>query len=81
MSEATRGGVRSPAKRGAWARPRSAGPTALAAEATAKITPARAAAFEILRLVGEGKGHSDELLHSPRMEGLCRRTATWRRRW
>ena len=46
------------------ARPRSAGPTASAAEAIAKISPARAAAFEILTLVGEGKGHSDELLHS-----------------
>ena len=28
------------------------------------------AAFEILMLVGEGKGHSDELLHSARTEGL-----------
>jgi 16S rRNA (cytosine967-C5)-methyltransferase len=35
-----------------------------------KIAPARLAAFEILTLVGEGKGHSDELLHSPRMEAL-----------
>ncbi len=35
-----------------------------------KIAPARLAAFEILRLVGEGKGHSDELLHSERMEML-----------
>jgi 16S rRNA (cytosine967-C5)-methyltransferase len=52
------------------ARPASAGPTASAAEATAKITPARAAAFEILTLVGENKGHSDELLHSPRTEAL-----------
>ena len=52
-------------KRGARARPRSAGPTASAAEAIAKISPARAAAFEILTLVGEGKGHSDELLCGP----------------
>jgi 16S rRNA (cytosine967-C5)-methyltransferase len=52
------------------ARPASAGPTASAAEATAKITPARAAAFEILTLVGENKGHSDELLHSPRTAEL-----------
>jgi 16S rRNA (cytosine967-C5)-methyltransferase len=37
---------------------------------TAKITPARLAAFEILKLVGEGKGHSDELLHSARTEAL-----------
>jgi 16S rRNA (cytosine967-C5)-methyltransferase len=43
----------------------SAGPTASAAEAIAKVSPSRAAAFEILTLVGEGKGHSDELLHSP----------------
>ena len=28
------------------------------------ISPARTAAFEILSRVGEGKGHSDELLHS-----------------
>jgi 16S rRNA (cytosine967-C5)-methyltransferase len=55
---------------GVRARPASAGPTASAAEATAKITPARRAAFEILILVGEGKGHSDELLHSPRTEEL-----------
>ena len=52
------------------ARPASAGPTASAAEAIAKITPARRAAFEILTLVGAGKGHSDELLHSARTEGL-----------
>jgi 16S rRNA (cytosine967-C5)-methyltransferase len=38
--------------------------------AIGKIAPARLAAFEILTLVGEGKGHSDELLHSPRMEAL-----------
>jgi 16S rRNA (cytosine967-C5)-methyltransferase len=36
----------------------------------AKITPARLAAFEILKLVGEGKGHSDELLHSARVDAL-----------
>jgi 16S rRNA (cytosine967-C5)-methyltransferase len=51
-------------------RPRSAGPTASAAEAIAKIAPARAAAFEILTLVGAGKGHSDELLHSARTDEL-----------
>jgi 16S rRNA (cytosine967-C5)-methyltransferase len=38
--------------------------------AIAKITPARLAAFEILKLVGEGKGHSDELLHSARVDAL-----------
>jgi 16S rRNA (cytosine967-C5)-methyltransferase len=37
---------------------------------TPKVTPARRAAFEILTLVGEGKGHSDELLHSARTEAL-----------
>jgi 16S rRNA (cytosine967-C5)-methyltransferase len=36
----------------------------------AKITPARLAAFEILKAVGEGKGHSDELLHSARVDSL-----------
>ncbi len=51
-------------------RPASAGPTASAEAAIAKITPARLAAFEILKLVGEGKGHSDELLHSARMDAL-----------
>lgn len=51
-------------------RPASAGPTASAETAIGKIAPARLAAFEILTLVGEGKGHSDELLHSPRMEAL-----------
>jgi 16S rRNA (cytosine967-C5)-methyltransferase len=52
------------------ARPVSAGPTASAAEASAKITPARAAAFEILTLIGANKGHSDELLHSARTDAL-----------
>ena len=51
-------------------RPDSAGPTASAGAAIAKVTPARWAAFEILKLVGEGKGHSDELLHSSRLETL-----------
>jgi 16S rRNA (cytosine967-C5)-methyltransferase len=51
-------------------RPESAGPTASAAEAKQKISAARAAAFEILTLVGEGKGHSDELLHSAPTDAL-----------
>ena len=51
-------------------RPASARPTAGVEAATAKITPARLAAFEILKLVGEGKGHSDELLHSARVDTL-----------
>jgi 16S rRNA (cytosine967-C5)-methyltransferase len=37
---------------------------------TPKVTPARRVAFEILTLVGEGKGHSDELLHSVRTDTL-----------
>ena len=45
-------------------RPAAAGPTLSAAEARAKVSPARLAAFEILLLVAHGKGHSDELLHS-----------------
>ena len=51
-------------------RPASAGPTLSAEEALAKITPARRAAFEVLTLVGENKGHSDELLHSALTEAL-----------
>jgi 16S rRNA (cytosine967-C5)-methyltransferase len=51
-------------------RPASAGPTAGVEAAIAKVTPARWAAFEILKLVGEGKGHSDELLHSARVDAL-----------
>lgn len=51
-------------------RPASAGLTAGAEAAVAKITPARLAAFEILKLVGECRGHSDELLHSARVDEL-----------
>ena len=51
-------------------RPASAGPTRSAEEAQAKVSPARRVAFEILLLVDAGKGHSDELLHGPRMEEL-----------
>ena len=51
-------------------RPSTAGPTLSAEEALAKVTPARRTAFEILTLVGENKGHSDELLHSPLTEAL-----------
>jgi 16S rRNA (cytosine967-C5)-methyltransferase len=57
-------------KKFAKARPVSAGPTLGAAEAQAKITPARRVAFEILTLVEAGKGHSDELLHGVRMNDL-----------
>lgn len=51
-------------------RPASAGPTRSAEEAQAKVSPARRVAFEILTLVGAGKGHSDELLHGVRVEEL-----------
>lgn len=34
------------------------------------ISPARTAAFEVLMLVAMGRGHSDELLHSSRLDGL-----------
>ena len=37
---------------------------------TVRISPARAAAFEILGLVGQGKGHSDELLHGRHLKVL-----------
>ncbi len=37
---------------------------------TPKVTAARRVAFEILTLVGERQGHSDELLHSARTEAL-----------
>jgi 16S rRNA (cytosine967-C5)-methyltransferase len=52
-------------------RPASAGPTAGVGAAIAKVTPSRLAAFEILKLVGEGKGHSDELLHSAQVDALA----------
>jgi len=51
-------------------RPAAAGPTLSAAEARAKLSPARLAAFEILLLVAHGKGHSDELLHSALTDAL-----------
>ena len=51
-------------------RPASAGPTASAEVALGKVSPARLVAFEILTLVSAGKGHSDELLHSTRVEAL-----------
>jgi 16S rRNA (cytosine967-C5)-methyltransferase len=57
-------------KKFAKARPVSAGPTMSEATSLAKVTPARRAAFEILGLVGEAKGHSDELLHGSRTEHL-----------
>lgn len=35
-----------------------------------KVSPSRLAAFEILAAVGSGAGHSDELLHSARVDAL-----------
>ncbi len=61
---------RAPNARPTNGRPASAGPTLSAAEAQAKVSPARRVAFEILLLVGQGKGHSDELLHSERTAAL-----------
>ncbi|QHN05561.1 RNA methyltransferase [Granulicella sp. WH15] len=57
-------------KKFAKARPASAGPTLSALEAQTKVTAARRVAFEILTLVGQGKGHSDELLHGVRTKEL-----------
>lgn len=57
-------------KKFAKARPASAGPTAEAALAQAKLSPARRVAFELILLVGQQKGHSDELLHGPRTQDL-----------
>jgi 16S rRNA (cytosine967-C5)-methyltransferase len=57
-------------KKFAKARPVGAGPTMAVAAASAKITAARRVAFEILKLIGAGKGHSDELLHGVRMKDL-----------
>lgn len=37
---------------------------------TSTISPSRAAAFEILMQVGSGNAHSDELLHSARLDAL-----------
>lgn len=51
-------------------RPASAGPTLSVEESRAKVSAARLAAFDVLTLVGQGKGHSDELLHSARTEEL-----------
>lgn len=39
-------------------------------EVTAKISPARAAAFTILHRVASGKGHSDDLLHTVAVNAL-----------
>jgi 16S rRNA (cytosine967-C5)-methyltransferase len=68
--EGVENGVRGAARGVVKRRPASAGPTAGVGAAIAKVTPARLAAFEILKLVGEGNGHSDELLHSARVDAL-----------
>lgn len=75
MSTGKRMSIPSPVPRRGSAAPRERGPnteskaTKLEKPAT-KISPARAAAFEILTLVAEGKGHSDDLLHSQRTARL-----------
>jgi 16S rRNA (cytosine967-C5)-methyltransferase len=48
----------------------SANATRVGGDGFPKVSAARRVAFEILRLVGQGKGHSDELLHSRLTEGL-----------
>jgi 16S rRNA (cytosine967-C5)-methyltransferase len=71
MKAVAKGGANKGGSKGfVKARPAGAGPTLSVAEARAKVSPARMVAFEILMLVGQGKGHSDELLHSVRTEGL-----------
>jgi 16S rRNA (cytosine967-C5)-methyltransferase len=50
--------------------PSPRGPNIAKGDGTPKVSPARRAAFEILTLVGHGKGHSDDLLHSARTEAL-----------
>ncbi len=62
--------IRRPGNGAVKGRSTGAGPTLSVAEALAKVSPARWAAFEILMLVGQGKGHSDELLHSQRTDAL-----------
>jgi len=57
-------------KNASMKRPISAGAKISPTIPAGRIAPARLAAFEMLTLVGEGKGHSDELLHSFRMEAL-----------
>ena len=49
---------------------KSAAPVAPPAPPPKPISPARTAAFEVLMLVGAGRGHSDELLHSSRLSAL-----------
>ena len=36
----------------------------------ATVSPARAAAFELLERIGAGTAHSDDLLHGPRLAGM-----------
>ncbi len=57
-------------RQGGFAGRRPGRPVGSGRPSVAAISPARVAAFETLRLVGEGRGHSDELLHAPRMESL-----------
>ncbi len=53
--------------------PRAAGArkgAALKAAVVAPVSPARAAAFELLERIGSSTAHSDDLLHGPRLAGL-----------
>jgi 16S rRNA (cytosine967-C5)-methyltransferase len=67
---AKRPGAKAPVVKSTAQRPNSGPPTPSPDESLAKLTPARRVAFEILTLVYAGKGHSDELLHSHRLEAL-----------
>ena len=62
-------GIR-PSSGGAKAKPGAENAKPAAAKSTVRISPARAAAFEILGLVGQGRGHSDELLHGRHLKAL-----------
>ncbi len=46
------------------------GKPGVAAAAPKEISPGRLAAFAVLQLVGAGRGHSDDLLHSSRLDHL-----------
>ena len=58
------------AAEGVKARPAGAGPRLGEAEAWAKVSAARRAAYAVLMGVEAGEGHSDELLHGEATEGL-----------
>ncbi len=51
-------------------RPVDPGPKPPPQRPTIRISAARAAAFEILGLIAQGRGHSDDLLHGRHLKGL-----------